>query len=71
MPTSGVGHGEAHVAAGREVAGSRHLLAQRGAMVSVPPFGMASRAFTARLSSASSIWLASAEAGGSPRQVEI
>ena len=40
-------------------------------MVSVPPSGMASRALTARLSRASSIWLASAEAGGkSGRQVE-
>ena len=35
-------------------------------MVSVPPSGMASRALTARLSRASSIWLGSAEAGGRP-----
>ena len=33
-------------------------------MVTVPPSGMASRALTARLSSASSIWLASASAAG-------
>ena len=36
----------------------------RRAMVSVPPSGMASRAFTARLRSAISSWLGSAWAGG-------